>query len=235
VAASQIVLRVLGLSKDFGYIKALQEIDLTLERGQVLALFGPNGAGKTTLLRVLATLTRPSAGEIQLLDVALPAWEERARRYIGLVTHRSFLFPDLTVEENLCFYGQLYEVEDLPARIEEVLAKVNLEDQRHHLTRVLSPGLYRRATIARVLLHNPTLLLLDEPYGGLGSHATDLLDGIVRAHVDQGKALILTSHNLAQSLKVCDRWAILRGGRIVAQGMREEWQGSAFYDGCTRA
>ncbi|MBI3287296.1 MAG: ABC transporter ATP-binding protein, partial [Chloroflexi bacterium] len=158
---------VRGLSKYYGPRPALRGVDLRIERGEFMTLFGPNGAGKTTLLRILATLSRPSAGTAHIGGLDLRSQGPRFRREIGLVAHEPLLYGTLSVAENLHFFGRLYRVPELEARAREVMEQVGLAHRRHDAVRTLSRGMQQRLSIARALLHRPSLLLLDEPYAGL--------------------------------------------------------------------
>ena len=219
-----------GLSKRFGPTWALREIDLALAAGTFLTIFGPNGAGKTTLIRILATLSRPSSGQVYVAGVPLMKAGAALRRVIGLVTHQTLLYPDLNAEENLRFYSRLYDVPDPEERIEMALERVGLTARRYSLVREFSRGMQQRLSIARAILHDPVLLLLDEPYTGLDPEAAETLDGILRELMDQGRTLILTTHNLARGLALCDEVAILARGRLVYRASREDISVGSFGD-----
>jgi heme exporter protein A len=221
---------VQGLSKRFGPTWALREIDLTLAAGTFLTVFGPNGAGKTTLIRILATLSRPSSGQVYVAGVPLTEAGAALRRVIGLVTHQTLLYPDLTAEENLRFYSRLYDVPDPEERIEMALERVGLTGRRYSLVREFSRGMQQRLSIARAILHDPVLLLLDEPYTGLDPEAAETLDEILKELMHQGRTLILTTHNLARGLALCDEVAILARGRLVYRASREDISVGSFGD-----
>ncbi len=223
------MIKVVNLVKSFGTQTALRGISLTLPEGEFLTLFGPNGAGKTTLIRILAGISRPTAGQVLLRGMELtPAWAE-ARRHIGLVSHHSYLYPDLTAEENLRFYGRMYDVPDLPTRIHELVESVGLLRRLHDPVRTFSRGMQQRLSIARALLHDPLLLLLDEPYTGLDQAASDSLRDVLATAVDAGRTVLMTTHNLERGLALCDRSIIMTGGRIVFDNPRsalsaDEWR-----------
>lgn len=223
------LLQVTGLTKSFGPQPVLRGLDLTLSRGQALAIFGPNGVGKTTLLRILGLLTRPNDGDLRLDGAAMFNMPHQARRRIGLVTHQSWLFQDLTAQENLRFYAELYGLDGLAVHVDRALEQVDLSLARHRTVRLLSHGTQRRLAIARAILHEPDLLLLDEPYAGLDPQAAQRLDGIITDWLARNRAVILTSHNLSQSLAHCTHWAVLRQGQLAAQGPRTAWQGAEVY------
>lgn len=217
-----------GLTKRFGPTWALRKVDLALTAGAFLTVFGPNGAGKTTLIRILATLSRPSSGEIYIAGVPLGEAGARLRRSIGLVTHQTLLYPDLSAEENLRFYGQLYDVPDLDTQIDLALERVGLQTRRYSLVQEFSRGMQQRLSIARAILHDPALLLLDEPYTGLDPEAAETLAEIMVSLSQQGRTIILATHNLERGLALCDEVAILARGRVAYHARREELDGEDF-------
>jgi heme exporter protein A len=208
-------LEAVGLVRNFGKTRAVDDISFTLSRGETLALFGPNGAGKTTLLRVLAGALRAQGGEVrsggQPFDPADLAWRSR----VGLLSHRSFLYGRLTCAENLRFFGELYGLEDVNERVSERLRAVGLEDQADRHAQALSRGMTQRLALARALLHDPEIVLLDEPYTGLDAHAAGRLRGILAALKDGRRTVVLVTHNLTQGLRLADRIAIQVRGRFV--------------------
>ncbi len=165
------LLEARGLQRSFGRVRILRGIDLSLSAGQTLAIAGPNGAGKTTLLRLLAGLMRPSAGEIRVLGEPLTQSGAAGRRAIGLLSHQSLLYDDLTLFENLVFVARLYRLNHPAAAARAALEAAGLAERASDLPRRLSRGLLQRAAIARALLHQPKLLLLDEPFTGLDAGA----------------------------------------------------------------
>ena len=208
-----------GVIKHFGTITALRGIDLELKHGCCLGIFGPNGAGKTTLLRILATLTRPSAGTVCIAGRDAVREAEKVRPLLGVLSHRTFLYGHLTARENLQFYGRLFGVKKLPERITEVLQAVDLVTYTHQLVRTYSRGMQQRLAIARTILHYPKLLLLDEPYTGLDKHAVSRLhDLIVHLHAESC-TIIMSTHDLHRGLDVCDEIAIQCRGKIVYRGL----------------
>jgi len=223
------LLEVRGLCKSFGKRPVLRDVNLAVQPGESLAIFGPNGAGKTTLLRVLATLSRPSAGAIRYLGVEMGAWGVEVRQHVGLVAHKTFLHQDLTAEENLLFYGRMYGVAGLRERVGRVLERFAMIYWRHRLVRELSRGMQQRLSIARAILHEPILLLLDEPYTGLDPQAAAFLETLLEEWTSQGRGVILTSHDLERGMRGCDQFAILDSGRIVHKGARDAWEGQALY------
>ena len=209
------VLEVRGLVKRFGHAAALRGLDLAIPAGELLAVFGPNGAGKTTLLRLLASLTRPTEGEI--LFRGRPVGEEpmALRRVLGYVSHESLLYDALSPRENLRFAGRLHGLADLDERVEEVLAQVELTDRGDQPVRELSRGLRQRASVARALLADPELVLLDEPFTGLDRQASGVLRRRLETLRERGRTVVLVTHDLGAGLQLADRVAILQRGRLV--------------------
>ncbi len=183
-----------------------------------MVLFGRNGAGKTTFLHLAATLMKPSHGELFYLGRPFSEDPIHVRRQIGLVSHASFLYPDLTVRENLEFYARLYGIADAPSPIGEALNRADLTNRADSPVRSLSRGMHQRLTIARALLHRPSLLLLDEPYTGLDPISAERLTRQIGELASSNAAVLLTTHDVEQGLEVADRVVILESGRIVYQG-----------------
>jgi heme exporter protein A len=232
------MIRIRGLEKSFGSHRVLRGIDLDVAQGDCLALIGPNGAGKTTLLRILATLSRPNAGSIQLDGIDLNADAQASRRRIGFLSHQPLLYSDLTAEENLRFYGQMYDVPDRGKRISEMLDRVGLENSRHDLVRTFSRGMRQRLSIARALMHNPPVLLMDEPYTGLDQQASKMLDEILQNVGVDAHTVILTTHDLEHGWQISNRIAMLIDGKLASNVDKTEQNLDAFrreYQARTRA
>ena len=208
------------LVKRFGRASALKDVDLTVHADETLVLFGHNGAGKTTLLYIAATLMRPTSGEVRYGGRLPSEHGDEIRRDIGLVSHQSFLYPDLTVRENLELYARLYSL--AAGRVGEALERSGLAARRDAAVRSLSRGMLQRLTIARALLHEPRLLLLDEPYTGLDPAAAERLSDRLAELKSEHRAIILTTHNLDRGLAIADRVAVIERGRIVFAGDAEE-------------
>jgi heme exporter protein A len=204
-----------GLEKRYGRVAALDGVDLSLAEGDFLTLFGPNGAGKTTLVRILATLVRPSAGRILVGGLDVRECTAEVRRQIGVVSHQTFLYRDLTAAENLLLYARLYDLPDAAGRVRESLARVALGHRAADPVRSLSRGMQQRVSIARAVLHDPLILLLDEPYSGLDQHAAAGLTAILQELALRGRTVLMTTHDLEQGLQLCNRVGILSGGRLV--------------------
>jgi heme exporter protein A len=209
------MIRVRGLKKSFGEHWALRGVDLDVAEGECLALIGPNGAGKTTLLRILSTLTRPSAGTVFVAGHGLATGAIEIRRRVGFLSHQPLLYEDLTARENLRFYGRMYDVLDLDKRIAALLQRVGLESSQQDLVRTFSRGMKQRLAIARALLHDPPVLLMDEPYTGLDQRAAATLDSVLQDAGATARTVVLTTHDLERGLRISQRTALLVGGRLV--------------------
>ncbi len=225
-----------GLEKSFGEHRVLSGIDLRMSRGECLVIFGPNGAGTTTLLKILSTLVKPSAGSVRLDGIDIKDKPIQIRRRISLVSHQTFLYSDLTVLENLKFYGKMYDVADLERRIQDVITWVQLESRLYDRVGTLSRGLQQRASIARAVLHNPSILFLDEPEVGLDPHAGAMLEDILGSINSGNRTVVMTTHNLERGLELGDRVVILDRGKIVYEASGNELNKTEFrqiYDRCT--
>ncbi len=222
------MIEVRDLVKSFGGKMALEGVDLDVAEGEFLTLVGPNGAGKTTLIRILATLTRPTRGSVRVAGWDLTKQGNEVRRRIGLASHQTLLYGDLSAEENLRFYGRMYEAPDLEESITALLQRVDLDHRRHDLVRTFSRGMQQRLSLARALLHDPAILLLDEPYTGLDQHAADVLKEVLVSLGGRSRTVLMTTHNLARGLELCDRAAILVNGRIVHQAAKDNLDEVSF-------
>lgn len=220
-------LEIRGLTRAFGVRKALDGVDLDLPQGAFLSVFGPNGAGKTTLIKVLTTLLNPTAGTAQVLGLDVVSDAVELRTHIGLISHNPLLYPDLTAEENLLFFADMYGVAQPQARVSELLEAVELDHRRLDLTRTFSRGMLQRLSIARALLHHPEVLFLDEPYSGLDPHAMDILDALI-AQIRHEHTFVMISHDLDKGLELCSHALILSKGRVVMFERREDIDDTAF-------
>lgn len=212
-----------NLVKTFGYFPVLRGINLTVERGQFLALLGPNGSGKTTLLRILAGLAKPSAGKITIGGWAIPDEVAAVRKQLGVVSHLPLVYDILTAEENLLFFARLYALpaEQQTARVHEILKMVGLYKRRRDVVRTYSRGMQQRLAIGRAILHDPAILLLDEPYTGLDQNGAALLDDLltrVAGVGGEGRTAIMTTHELPRAHQLASHIAILSHGQVGFYG-----------------
>jgi heme exporter protein A len=202
-----------SLGKAFGRSAVLRDLTLSVTAGEAVAIFGPNGAGKTTMLRLLAGLTAPTSGSLRLLGA--DGMSADVRRRVGLIAHQSFLYPGLTARENLLFYARMYGLDDAGARVEAWLERVALVDVGDRPVRLFSRGMEQRLALARALIHDPELVLLDEPWSGLDAAAADWLGGLLLELRARGRTIVLATHDFERGLAVATRVLIVHRGRIA--------------------
>ncbi len=215
------MIEVTHLTKRFGPKTVLKNLDFQVEQGEFVAILGPNGAGKTTFLRILASLTRQTLGEVVIAGYSLPHQAAAVRRKLGVVSHLPLLYGDLSAEENLHFYGRMYGVHPLGQRMAEVLELVGLSLRRRDLVRTFSRGMQQRLAIARAIIHDPEVLLLDEPHTGLDQDACDMLDGVLRQVAARQRTVVMTSHDLVRVGDLASRFDVLNRGRIQTSAPRD--------------
>lgn len=211
------MIEIRDLTKAYGLNPVLRGVDLSIEENRFVTLFGPNGAGKTTLMRILATLLKPSSGEVKIGGWPLPSHAAKVRRHIGLLSHQPMVYGDLSPRENLQFFARLYEVEDEEKRISELLRFVGLHRRENDFVRTFSRGMLQRLAIARATIHNPDVLLLDEPYTGLDQNAVELLDELLKQQHGLGRTILMITHDFVHGLTLCDQVAVLNKGKIAFQ------------------
>jgi heme ABC exporter ATP-binding subunit CcmA len=204
--------------KTFEFKPVLRGVTLSVPTGATVALLGPNGAGKTTLLRILATLTCPSAGEVTIDGLDLRREAQVIRQRIGYLGHQPLLYEELTAAENLDFFARMYGIRHRQARVGSLLERVGLRAKAKDRARDLSRGQSQRLALARALLHEPSLLLLDEPDSGLDEQGIALLEEILRERSAAGQTAIFTTHDLNWGLRIADRAVALVGGRVTYDG-----------------
>lgn len=218
-----------GLSKVFGNNVALREINLEVKKGEFIALFGPNGAGKTTLIKIMSTLIAPTSGAVVIDGYNIRDDAIEVRERIGVISHETYLYEDLSARENLQFYGKMYEVDNLEERISNVISEVGLSPRAEDLVRTFSRGMKQRLSIARAILHDPPILLLDEPYTGLDPHAVATFDRILKVLDISNKTVVMTTHMISRGIKMSDRMAILRSGEIAYDVPRVQIQDEEYF------
>ena len=206
--------QVEGLQKSFDDVPVLWDLDLEVQWGEFLVLFGANGTGKTTLLRLISTQARPEAGRILVAGYDQKRQPRAIRRHIGVVGHLGYLYEDLTCRENLEFYGRLYRVKDLPQQLDMVLDRVGLTQRSQQRVRALSHGMRKRLALARAILHQPSILLLDEPEGGLDRESIEMLRQLTAEWTAGGGSIIMTTHNEELGRSWADRVGVLSQGRV---------------------
>ncbi len=211
-----------NLTRSFGHIDALKGINLKVPVGEFLTVFGPNGAGKSTLIKVLSNLIYPSSGKAFICGDDISKNGDALRSKIGLISHNTFSYNNLSPYENLMFYGKLYGLPNPNVRIKELLEEVELSHRLHDPVHTFSRGMQQRLSIARALINNPSIIFLDEPYTGLDQHAIRILTDILNKLHKAQNTIFMTTHNLKQGLEICDQVIIMVSGKIVFQKRRPE-------------
>ena len=204
------------LIKRFGPKVVLRNLDFQARGGEFVALLGPNGAGKTTFLRILSSLSGPTMGRVRIAGHELPRQAAAVRRRLGVVSHMPLLYGDLTAEENLRFYGRMYDIARIDEQISKILDLVGLAGRRRDLVRTFSRGMQQRLAIGRAVLHDPDVLLLDEPHTGLDQDACEMLDAVLRQVAARGRTVVMTSHDLSRVEDLATRFDVLTRGAIRA-------------------
>jgi ABC-2 type transport system ATP-binding protein len=222
-------LEIRGLRKQYGAKTAVDDLDLTVRAGELYALLGPNGAGKTTTLRMVAGLLRPDAGAITIFGADLRSEPARAKQVVSWVPDEPMLYDKLTALEQLDFVAGLWGVESAAARTraEQLLRWLDLWDNRNQRCESFSRGMKQKTALAAALIHEPRLLILDEPLTGLDAAAARQVKDLLQARVRAGSTVILTTHILEVAERLADRIGIIQGGRLLAQGTLDELQQTA--------
>ncbi len=219
-----------GLKKSFGNFDALRGVDLHVKRGEFMTLFGPNGAGKTTLIKLLATLTSPTSGTLSVYGYDVRKDVNNIRSVIGVISHDPYLYDNLSAFENIKFFGTLYGLDDVDNRARSVIKQVGLERRMNDLVRTFSRGMKQRLTVARAIVHEPKILLLDEPYTGLDQHGAQIFGEMLSDLKSQRRSILMTTHNIEEGLDLSDRIGILAKGKIVLDCSKTDIQRSGFKD-----
>jgi len=216
-----------NLTRTFGSRRAVDGVSISVVSGGVLAIFGPNGAGKTTLLRMIGGILKPTAGKASIGDVRLPGGAE-VRRRIGIVSHHSLLYDALTARENVEFAARLYGVRDVRAKTENALHAMKVFDRADTPVRALSRGLKQRVSVARAIVHDPDVILADEPFTGLDVVGSKALSSLLVSVRERGAAVILVTHNVEEGLSLATDAAIMNAGRIARMESRSAIDTSRF-------
>ena len=222
------VINVSSVSKAFTSRSVLDKIDLEVNKTQSVCLCGANGVGKSTLLRIIAGLLEPDAGSIELGGYDLRSHPDKAGLQLGVVLHKSMVYPELTVRENLLFFANLYGLKDVRARVEELLEDVGLTAYRYDRAEILSRGLLQRLAIARALVHRPVILLADEPFTGLDAEAGRHLVDVLNHFTDNGGSVVMTTHDVRTGLRCCNRVVVLDQRRVIFDEMTNNLDLSDF-------
>ncbi|MDK2940119.1 MAG: heme exporter protein [Methanolobus sp.] len=218
------IISINGLSKSFGRRKALSNINLEIKKGEFVTIFGPNGAGKTTLLKIMSTIINPSRGSILVNGIDAKKHPEKIRGMIGAISHETYLYDELTARENLVFFARMYGIENnnIDARVDSILKSVNLLQRSDERAGSFSRGMKQRLSIARALLHQPEILLMDEPYTGLDQHAAANFERVLMGTGDSDVTRIMITHNIERAFELCDRMLIMDRGDICFDKLKTE-------------
>lgn len=209
------MININNVSKLYGRFHALENLDLTIAPNDFVAVLGRNGAGKTTFLKILATLLKPTTGNILINGHNIRKDAYNVLRQMGMVSHQSYIYNDLTAKENLAFYAAFYDLKDPDKRILNLLDKVGLAHRSDESVRRFSRGMQQRLSIARALLHNPMILLLDEPYSGLDQKASEFLDHILREYHQAGHCILIVSHDIERIAGIAKRAIVFDKGKVA--------------------
>jgi heme ABC exporter ATP-binding subunit CcmA len=219
-----------GLIKSYGNFDVLRGIDLHVAKGEFITLFGPNGAGKTTLIKILSTLTEPTSGNLTISGHNARKNVQKIRSIIGVISHDPYVYENLTALENIKFFAELYGLSDINDRSNSVIHQVGLETRSHDLVRTFSRGMKQRLAVARAIIHEPEILLLDEPYTGLDQHGAQLFGQMLSNIKDQNRTILMTTHSIDEGLDFSDRVGILARGRIIYESPANELNAQNFKD-----
>jgi heme exporter protein A len=228
IKVNESIISVENITKKYGYLNAIDGISFDLREGDFLSVFGPNGAGKSTLLKILSTQTKLTSGNVYFDGISVKKLPDAFRNSFGIISHLPFLYENLSAMENLIFYGKLYNVNDLKNRINFLLKKVELFKRRNDLVRNYSRGMLQRLSIARALIHNPRIILLDEPYTGLDQHASYILSEILKEQFEDKKTIVMVTHNLSIGFELASKIAILNHGKLKLLEVKERLDKNKF-------
>lgn len=219
-----------GVKKSYGNFEVLRGVDLSVKKGEFYTLFGPNGAGKTTLIKLLATLTDPTSGSLHVSGLDAKKDMNGIRSKIGVISHDAYLYDNLSALENITFFGALYGLDDLDARARSVIAQVGLDKRMHDIVRTFSRGMKQRLSVARAIVHDPKILLLDEPYTGLDQHGAQIFGEMLSDLKSNRRTILMTTHSIDEGLDFSDRVGILSKGKIVLDSPKGEIDRATFKD-----
>jgi ABC-type multidrug transport system ATPase subunit len=216
-SGNSLAVELKGLRKSFGRMPVLRDLDLDVPWGEVLTILGPNGSGKTTLIKILATLAKPDSGSVHVAGFDSKRSGQNIRRNTGVVTHDTLLYDDLTGYENLKFFARMFGLDNAGDRIMRCAGLMGMTSRLHDRIGTLSHGMKKRFSIARALLHDPLVLILDEPESGLDQEALSMMENVIRDKSNPHRTVIMTTHNFESGMTLGDRMAILSRGRIAFQ------------------
>ena len=212
---NDIIIETKELTKSFGENIAVDRLSLEIPAGEVFGLLGPNGAGKTTTIRMLSALIAPTTGEARVAGFQVGKEDYQIRKSVGILTETPGMYNQLSAERNLSFFAKLYEVEDIPSQVERYLRMLGLWERRHEAVGTFSKGMRQKLAIARALLHEPKVLYLDEPTSGLDPEASKIVREFIIDLRQEGRTIIICTHNLAEADRLCDRIAVFRSSLLA--------------------
>jgi ABC-2 type transport system ATP-binding protein len=211
-----------GLTKRFGQLTAVDNLNLRVEKGEIYGFLGPNGAGKTTTIMMILGLLKPTAGSVQLFGKDLSEDFFGIRKRLGVMSEYQYMYDEMTGREYLTFFGRIYQVENVERRVQEMLERVRLQDRQDELVGGYSKGMKQKLGLARVLLHDPEVLILDEPTNSLDPYGVREVRDILLEEHEQGRTLLISSHLLSEIERTCTRVGIMNKGRLLAENTMDE-------------
>lgn len=225
---SQFDISAEAVTKTFGNFEALRGIDLNVKKGEFVTLFGPNGAGKTTLIKLLATLAKPTSGKLTVSGYDTSKEAGKVRASVGVISHDPYLYESLSAFENIKFFGDMYGLPDTDTRSEELINLIGLGSRMHDLVRTYSRGMKQRLSVARAIVHDPSVLLLDEPYTGLDQKGAQIFGDTLEWLKSHGRTILMTTHNIEEGLQLSDRVGIITSGKITYEGSASDIDRNSF-------
>lgn len=232
------MIHVHDITKNFGSMTVLDNVNFSVKGGEFLTIVGPNGAGKTTLIKIMATLVNATGGTVEIGGFNVKKYPEKVRGVIGVISHNTYLYNELTAGENLKFFGKMYAIPEIDRRVDEVLGETGLSKRKHDRVGTFSRGMKQRLSIARAILHNPAVMLLDEPYTGLDQQASASLESVLDSLTGSGITTIMISHDLKRGLALADQVMIMASGTVAYHAPASEVANvaefQALYERCTR-
>ena len=232
------MIHVHDVTKNFGSMTVLDNVNFSVKGGEFLTIVGPNGAGKTTLIKIMATLVNATGGTVEIGGFNVKKSPEKVRGIIGVISHNTYLYNELTAGENLKFFGKMYAIPESDMRVDEVLGDTGLSKRKHDRVGTFSRGMKQRLSIARAILHKPSVLLLDEPYTGLDQQASASLESVLNSLTGSGITTIMISHDLKRGLALADQVMIMASGTAIyhapASEIADTDEFQVVYERCTR-
>ncbi|NDI33823.1 heme ABC exporter ATP-binding protein CcmA [Chengkuizengella sediminis] len=209
------MIKTVALNKTIGEKTILKDINITVNQGETIGILGPNGAGKSTILKIIGGLMKPSFGHVMIDNVSIKENNLEIKNKIGFLAHNSYLYEHLSPVENLTFFGKLYQVNQLENKVKELIREVGLQFFMDEPVRSFSRGMIQRLAIVRAIVHDPSILILDEPHTGLDQQAIGILNEVILKKKEQRTTILMVTHDLAQAIETCDRFLLMKKGVII--------------------